>query len=278
MITTTLTLHTLAAALETAAHAEYAADPDRFTATPHAWLFTDARTDTLRTAEAALAAAIGPDRRTRFELACRNMSAPDVRTGAYLAERLRTAATLAAVHAAKHNVTPNMADPDHPAMTGMRCPCGRWICDPVGILQRARRDVYGRGITPGHAVARIVLAYSFRTGRTRAAVQGFFPGSCGAPMHGDWLDGGMPDRVGRITPAEVAAYLHRHGQRWRIVAGTDATDALTAAGYRVCGHPRHDHPVTAAMLADPGPWVPTGAADWHVEHGAVSAIVVDGAR
>jgi hypothetical protein len=278
--TRTPTLHTLAAALETAAHAEYAADPARFATSPHAWLFTRPTSPAVIVAETALAAAIGPDLRTRAELSARNMRTPDAASGATLAEKLRCAATLAAKHAAAHGAPADAVDAltDRTDTADPRCPCGTWVCDPLSLLRRARTAVYARGITPGHAVARIVLSYSWRTGMTRAAVQGFLPDSCGAPTRGDFLAGGMPERHGHITPGEVAAWLHRPGQQWRIVAGADAADAVTAAGYRVCDHPRHDHPVTPAMLAGGGLWWPSPVADWHVEHGTVSALVVDGAR
>ncbi len=273
-VASTVDMYGLADALESATWEAYAADPGHY-AGRNAWLFAPTVYGPLAEAEAALAAAIGPDRRTRRELAARNMREPDRRSGEHLAENLRHATLLTARHAALHGVSRERASDRG---IGPSCWCGAWSCQAPDLLCGARRDVFGRNIAPGHAAARVILTHSIIAYAGSACVQGFFVDECGAPLRGDYLDGGHPGN-GRsiLTPEQVAEYMRRHRQGWRIVAGDDAGDALAAAGYRACANPNHPpgwHPFDPGTVRGAGEWSRPTYDDGHTEYGAWQALVV----
>ncbi len=273
MLTTAVDVYALADGLESAAWDAYAADPGHY-ADRNAWLFARTVYQPLADAEQALAAAIGPDRRTRRELSARNMSAPDPHTGAHLAADLRHAALLMARHAAAHEVT---RERSVERGVGPSCWCGEWPCQVPDLLRRARWAVFTRNIAPGRTVARIILSHSIIYGDGSARVQGFFVDECGAPLRGDWIEGGHPDTLGRLTPERVVDYMRRRRQPWRVVAGDEAAEALIAAGYRACTNPTHPpdwHPLDPATVRGAAEWNPPTADDRHTDYGSLAALVV----
>ncbi len=214
-------------------------------------------------AEANLAAAIGPDRRTRAELAARNMSAPDRAGSAFLAASYRSWFTSYVAHEYKEGGTPR---------PGVKhCQHREWCTSSLGMWGE-RRAIMGRAVEPGRTVAKVILAHSCIDYHGSARVRGFLADGCGAPTAGDYLDGGR-DVQRILTTAEVDDWMAKPHSRWRLVTRAEAAAAIVAAGYRMCTEPGHWHEFTPDDIVD-GVWAPSRAGDWHTEHGARIAYAV----
>lgn len=215
-------------------------------------------------AEANLAAAIGPDRRTRAELAARNMTTLDLAGGNFRAASYRSWFTGYVAHEYKMGGTPR---------PGVKvCQHNEWCNNSLGMWG-ARRAIMGRAVTPGRTIAKVILAHSCIDFHGSVRVRGFLADGCGAPIAGDYLDGGR-DVQRTLTTDEVDRWMARPTSPWRLVTRTEAAAALVAAGYRMCTEPGHWHEFVPADGGGSDVWRPSRAADWHTEYGAKVAYVV----